>query len=205
MSATVDLCLECFTTTDHAAASARLRAALETQQALQNEGTTVTNATSTTPVALHHDDTHGYRVCDSTRYPAFPTSRHVVNWKGSGSNSAAAEEKSTSSDPTTEGEEGEAGDVTQAMEIDSEEKKKPVLLGKGEINETTAGAEKSLEELVVAVVTDDPKLVWTVEEDLRLLEGIRSHGLGNWVEIAEVVSGQGSNGKTPRRCMERCK
>jgi hypothetical protein len=106
----------------------------------------------------------------------------------------------------TEGDEGEAGDETQAMEIDSGETKKPVLSEKEDlINETTVGVEKSLEELVGAVIADDPKTVWTIEEDLRLLEGIRSHGLGNWVEIAEVVSGQGSTGKTPRRCMERCK
>jgi hypothetical protein len=55
----------------------------------------------------------------------------------------------------------------------------------------------------VVVVQDDPRSVWTVEEDLRLLEGLRHHGLGNWTEISESVSGQGSTGKTPRRCMER--
>ncbi|EEC51919.1 predicted protein, partial [Phaeodactylum tricornutum CCAP 1055/1] len=53
------------------------------------------------------------------------------------------------------------------------------------------------------IVYDDPKFFWTVEEDLRLLEGIQTNGLGNWVEIAEAVAGQGSIGKTPRRCMER--
>jgi hypothetical protein len=26
---------------------------------------------------------------------------------------------------------------------------------------------------------DDPRSVWTVEEDLRPLEGLRHHGLGN--------------------------
>ena len=50
---------------------------------------------------------------------------------------------------------------------------------------------------------DDPKTVWTVEEDLRLLRGIETHGLGNWPDVAEAVAGQGSVGKTPRRCMER--
>jgi hypothetical protein len=49
----------------------------------------------------------------------------------------------------------------------------------------------------------DAKSVWTIEEDLRLIEAIRTHGLGNWGEIADAVSGQGSTGKTPKRCMER--
>jgi len=42
----------------------------------------------------------------------------------------------------------------------------------------------------------DDKL-WTIEEDLRLLEGISTLGLGNWIDISDVV------GKNPRRCMER--
>jgi len=37
-------------------------------------------------------------------------------------------------------------------------------------------------------VTDDPKNVWTVEEDLRLLDGILTCGLGNWPEIAEHIN-----------------
>ena len=53
------------------------------------------------------------------------------------------------------------------------------------------------------VVQDDPKTVWTVEEDLRLLDAIATCGLGNWADIAEAVSGQGSSSKTAKRCMER--
>ena len=55
----------------------------------------------------------------------------------------------------------------------------------------------------IYVPDPEPKNIWTVEEDLRLLEGIQQHGLGNWVDIAEFVSGNGSLGKAPRKCMER--
>ena len=72
-------------------------------------------------------------------------------------------------------------------------------------------------------VIDDPKHTWTVEEDLRLLDGILTCGLGNWPEIAEHINnggvsgdgvggsgtgaiGEGNNvsgGKTDKQCMER--
>ncbi len=48
-------------------------------------------------------------------------------------------------------------------------------------------------------VTDDARYMWTVEEDLRLLEAISTFGLGNWADIAEEIS----TNKTPKRCMER--
>jgi hypothetical protein len=38
------------------------------------------------------------------------------------------------------------------------------------------------------VVQDDPKTVWTVEEDLRLLDAIGTCGLGNWADIARRPS-----------------
>lgn len=54
------------------------------------------------------------------------------------------------------------------------------------------------------VVTDDIKNMWTVEEDLRLLDAISHLGLGNWVDISEEVAGASSTtNKTPKRCMER--
>lgn len=54
------------------------------------------------------------------------------------------------------------------------------------------------------VVTDDIKNMWTVEEDLRLLDAISHLGLGNWIDIAEEVAGANcTNNKTPKRCMER--
>lgn len=227
-----DLCLECFTATDHAAASARLRAALETQKALQDEGTIVTQPTVvSTAAALHHDDTHGYRVCDSTRYPVFPTARHVAQHRGGAvvSSEMASNEDSVAGENKEEGE-GEDDDdhddnddvadnktADDTMEVDDEEqeeksdKETSAGGGGGGAASSTQGSgvtvmttlTKPLEDMATAVLVDDPKLVWTVEEDLRLIEGIRSHGLGNWVEIADVVSGQGSTGKTPRRCMER--
>lgn len=48
-------------------------------------------------------------------------------------------------------------------------------------------------------VTDDARYMWTVEEDLRLIEAIATFGLGNWADIAEEIS----TNKTPKRCMER--
>lgn len=76
------------------------------------------------------------------------------------------------------------------------------------------------------VVTDDPRHVWTCEEDLRLLDAVATYGVGNWADVADAVSGfatsdsgatagagagaSGSGvstvhggGKTARRCMER--
>ena len=53
-------------------------------------------------------------------------------------------------------------------------------------------------------VTDDTRYMWTVEEDLRLLEAISTFGLGNWADISEEVSGTSrSTNKTPKKCMER--
>ena len=69
-------------------------------------------------------------------------------------------------------------------------------------------------------VIDDPKSMWTAEEDLRLLSGILTCGLGNWPEIAEHINGadpgsevtgangeggssNGKAGKTDKQCMER--
>lgn len=54
------------------------------------------------------------------------------------------------------------------------------------------------------IVTDDIKNMWTVEEDLRLLDAISHLGLGNWVDVSEEVAGTSSTtNKTPKKCMER--
>lgn len=63
------------------------------------------------------------------------------------------------------------------------------------------------------VVDDSRGTPWTAEEDLRLLDGILTCGLGNWPDIAEHVNagnnGEGTpdgvaiGGKTDKRCMER--
>lgn len=85
-----DLCLECFLTTDHSAAIARLRASVEARTLVENinaGGPHVQHQGKQAPIgssaggsqdsgaassvvmesglgALNHDDTHGYRVCD---------------------------------------------------------------------------------------------------------------------------------------------
>ncbi|KAL3786086.1 hypothetical protein HJC23_003203 [Cyclotella cryptica] len=63
-------------------------------------------------------------------------------------------------------------------------------------------------------LVDDLRNIWTIEEDLRLLDGILTCGLGNWPDIAEhvnggncdaLVGGVGTSigGKTDKMCMER--
>ena len=66
-----------------------------------------------------------------------------------------------------------------------------------ENNENTISSDQHL------IVTDDVRYMWTVEEDLRLLEAISTCGLGNWADISEEVCGTSSTNKTPKRCMER--
>lgn len=41
--------------------------------------------------------------------------------------------------------------------------------------------------------------MWTMEEDLRLLDGIETYGLGNWVDVADAVG----NNKSAKKCLER--
>ena len=54
------------------------------------------------------------------------------------------------------------------------------------------------------VAMDEIKNMWTVEEDLRLLDAIAHLGLGNWMDISEEVAGtSGTANKTPKKCMER--
>lgn len=59
-------------------------------------------------------------------------------------------------------------------------------------------------------LADDIRNIWTIEEDLRLLDGILTCGLGNWPEISEHVNGGNGDtpagtvgGKTDKMCMER--
>jgi transcriptional adapter 2-alpha len=47
---------------------------------------------------------------------------------------------------------------------------------------------------------EDESNMWTAEEDLRLLDALKTHGLGNWTEIAEAI---GNPTKNAKRCMER--
>ena len=146
------------------------------------------------PNEAGHDPTHGYRVCDSTRYPLFPTSRTLLS---------SISSKTTANDDL-------AGD--EVKEYDVEEKEKEVEVTKQEVEDIAPKSEKeevnadamdvegklgTLEDPkrlssedgagaadedgaaseIVVVQTDDRKAIWTVEEDLRLLEGIKMHGL----------------------------
>jgi hypothetical protein len=157
-----DLCLDCFATTDHTSAIARLKAAATTHSELSKDGIESTMVAGMS--AANHDHTHGYRVCDSTRYPILGSTRNVIL---------------------------QAGETV--VEDDSEKKADP------ETESMTATGTAT----DILVVTEDPKAIWSAEEDLRLLDGIKTHGLGNWTDVSEAVGGSGSVGKTPKRCMER--
>ncbi|KAL3942265.1 MAG: hypothetical protein SGBAC_003504 [Bacillariaceae sp.] len=162
-----DLCLDCFSTTDHKAAIARLKAAANTHSELSKDGI---QATMITGISVSSQNgyplSQGYKVCDSTRYPMFGPSKHST--------------------------------IKTADEKDQEQK---MSEGDEQIPEDKPASISSPSDLLTMV--DDPKVMWTVEEDLRLLDGIKTHGLGNWTEVSEAVSGNLSSGKTPRRCMER--
>ncbi|CAJ1940202.1 unnamed protein product [Cylindrotheca closterium] len=163
-----DLCLDCFSTTDHQAAIARLKAAANTHSELSKDGIQSTMVTGISVSSQNgYPLSQGYKVCDSTRYPMFGPFKH--------SSIKTADEK----DQDQEMSEGE---------------------GKSSEDKSAASAPSPLD---ILTIVDDPKVIWTIEEDLRLLDGIKTHGLGNWTEISEAVSGNGSTGKTPKRCMER--
>lgn len=231
-----DLCLDCFATTDHAAAIARIRAANSAHEALVEEGTARAGGSGVSTAALHHDaDSHGYRVCDSTRYPLFPTVRNVVErgpaaaanktsatLSTSSSTMTLDDKQSEASGPTKQPEDGVDCAVADASaELASNEQAGETKTDDGDTTSMKDAAAVSIKEITEDeeggggggassssnqdnfVLMDDPRNLWTVEEDLRLIEGIRSHGLGNWSEISDAVSGQGSSGKTPKRCMER--
>jgi hypothetical protein len=225
-----DLCLDCFATTDHTAAISRLKAAASAHGLLLEEGTGGLGASGVSSAAVNHDDTHGYRVCDSTRYPLFPSSRNILASKANSTVDDRASEAGgddaasvTRKEPSTGNQVENNQKITEAagdsMEVEPTGSTKAEAT-KDTNNALSNGEKESVSTALVAavsntnvfedaaasdvvVVQDDPRSVWSVEEDLRLLEGLRHHGLGNWTEISESVSGQGSTGKTPRRCMER--
>ncbi|KAL7562653.1 hypothetical protein ACA910_006345 [Epithemia clementina (nom. ined.)] len=222
-----DLCLDCFTSK------------------LGNQAPAASSSLSSSPVKRHNPSKHGYRVCDSTRFPIFPTARQwstkafaqsvATQFPPSAGSSTPNPNNHTSSadsfstphknlsnnaeddasDPYADTK--ESGGVTSlhdgakptdentVFEDDDEVMESAVESTKKE-SRTLTSAEFSSSTLAAgggggySFRADDPKMYWTVEEDLRLLEGIQNHGIGNWIEIAETVSGQG---KTPKRCMER--
>lgn len=212
-----DLCCDCFATTDHVAATARLRAARAVAEQWHTGG-----AASTTPAAHDHDPfTHGYRVCDSTRYPLFPAAaRSTSSGKPTLTalpSTAKKAKKVTVSTTSTTTSDVDSNDGTEENEFE------PATVDQDSMDvdgETKAGDENEEDKKVdgssvddaedgtaagslIMQAGDDVKAIWTVEEDLRLLQGIQTHGLGNWSDISEAVIGQGSTGKTAKRCMER--
>jgi hypothetical protein len=211
-----DLCLSCFATVDHQQTLQRLKAQASAHQAVVEDGAAANASLAGSGVsvaALAHDASHGYSVCASTRYPLFPTSR-MLNLKGIVQSLEDKLNESTSNildgdstiDPT-ESRDGtgevalgveEQADKEAAVSI-SENKQvvEPVDAPVGEEGTSTSGGIEGF------TLVDDPRSVWTVEEDLRLLDGIKTHGLGNWSDVSDAVVGHGSTGKTAKRCMER--
>jgi Zinc finger, ZZ type/Myb-like DNA-binding domain len=199
-----DLCLECFLTTDHNAAIARLKASVEARTAVDNlnnngqypqshygkkGGPPAVSSWQTGSGAINHNDTHGYRVCDSTRYPMFPSSRKVMPYRP---NNAGGGIDGTGSTASTSGAEevspeDERNNDENDMEIDKQEEEEEED-GKdiSSIGRAQALPSGGLSHDVI-LIPDDAKAVWTVEEDLRLLDAIITHGLGNWSDIAEAI------------------
>lgn len=263
-----DVCCDCLATTNPE--SARLYAAATNA----TRGTTSVESSSTTTTTSsskeHNPLTHGYRVCDSTRYPLFPvrssalsaaksapppatTTTTTINMAttaledadstdsranstlkhssvqvnpsvvapSSQSDSNRHEKRTNDDDPmetnadygvdktlaptaesasTTmpvEGPQTEPGSLSSNVSTADTSRTTDPDAGAGENSCRNAGTELFLH------AGDDMKTIWTVEEDLRLLQGIQTHGLGNWTDISESVAGLGSQGKTPKRCMER--
>lgn len=184
-------------TTDHEAAVARLKAAVETHSELKKDGL-IDDSSRGCPdsgrpsvvlasAALTHEAWHGYKVCDSTRYPVFPTGRIG----GPNSGSGVVSIFTTEPDVKMTGVESDTNnDVDNGADF-------------GTCSEKQSTSSSTTGKAVEIAVLDDPKMTWTAEEDLRLLDAIRTHGLGNWIDISEAINGNGSSGKTPKRCMER--
>mmetsp|Transcript_19252 Transcript_19252/g.28482 ORF Transcript_19252/g.28482 Transcript_19252/m.28482 type:complete len:859 (-) Transcript_19252:25-2601(-) len=208
-----DLCLHCFATTDHSAAIDRFKAAATAHGAIQ-EGPTPGISDS----AANHDVCHRYIVADSTRYPLFPSSRVMSKELGSevtlvdenGENNEANEEDKQKEDEAkgdSTQDEVKHGSKQDEAKDDSKKDEAKDDSKKSEVNESDNSSAKKGEggddSEIGFMVQDDSKNAWTAEEDLRLLSAISTCGLGNWADISEAISGQGSTAKTPKRCMER--
>mmetsp|Transcript_6146 Transcript_6146/g.17441 ORF Transcript_6146/g.17441 Transcript_6146/m.17441 type:complete len:1045 (+) Transcript_6146:158-3292(+) len=221
-----DLCLDCFTTSDHGAMMARIKAANQTRNELHKDGIE-SSSISISSAAAHHEDHHCYRVCDSTRYPIFPPGRIVVP-RGVGGTGTTTTNTTTTSNTTTSTttsntttsntttsnttSTAQSTDIAPSAATRKESSTDEPMVDRDATKTTTTKAPPSIPSpapapapprCVEVSVTDEAKTIWTVEEDLRLIDAIGTHGLGNWVDISDAISGNGSVGKTAKRCMER--
>jgi hypothetical protein len=232
-----DVCCDCFITTDPMTAIARLQTAhhaMALQQQQQSSdwdgGGSSSSSSSTTMISSstpQHDPlTHGYRVCDSTRYPLFPTNAAVVACTAASMNPPNATSNISNNTGTKASTNKNKIQITERGTTDKDEVSlEPPINDKNKMEGvetdmkadsqeiTTSTVDSTMKEAtttttatiepIVMSAGDDQKTIWTIEEDLRLLCGIQTHGLGNWTEISEAIVGHGSSGKTPKRCMER--
>ena len=161
-------------------------------------------------IITQHDSSHGYRVTDSTRFPVFSSSKLLLE-----------KDKSSSTDSTSQSSKNHSPSIanSNSISIDGLESKNAddkcsIIKESSQENSTNTnnnGASKKSNDTVSIndEIVEDVKHVWTVEEDLRLLDAIATMGLGNWADISELVSGSSfvSNGltgtKSAKRCMER--
>ena len=250
-----DVCLECFTDENK-------------KKVLVNKNVSGGSDAIPTPAKIHNPYTHGYRVCDSTRYSLFPSLRGVkkvkevdgeetllmeeednsrgddennincdldmekdtmMNHDLSLNNDSKQDEKKKKKDTvaipiseknmTTESvdtqrqvNDGMEPKESSSTNVDHPESKLVNTLLTTDVQPKEGGATSSMsvdkdtpeEESEEYLLTDNPQYMWTIEEDLRLLDAIATLGLGNWIDIAEEVAGtSGLSNKTPKRCMER--
>ncbi|KAL3942592.1 MAG: hypothetical protein SGARI_000217 [Bacillariaceae sp.] len=129
----------------------------------------------------------------NTRYPVFASGRVVPK---ATSTAPAVSVKSAEADNEKE----EAN--TDAMDVDTPEEAEKAESEAADFADAASNVD-AISVVSEVALPEDAKFVWTAEEDLRLIDAIKTHGLGNWIDIAEAISGNGSVGKTPKRCMER--
>lgn len=267
-----DICLDCFFNNNgHKKKLARKDVTVADGGA--GTKTTVEAAAAAVPAKKHNPYTHGYRVCDSTRYFLFPSLRGVkkleevggeesllmggedisdngdntgnnihrdldmekdiemedvhkvdaVKSKQDGKDEEGGAENGTNSEKnvctesvdiqgTVDEDDGMEPKEASSMNIEDSESNRvdPSLTTNvqqkaGESTSAMVVDEvASEEESTEYLLTDNPQNMWTIEEDLRLLDAIGTLGLGNWIDVAEEVAGTSGLGtKTPKRCMER--
>jgi hypothetical protein len=228
-----DLCLDCFATTDHSVAVSRIRAASAAHGAVQEGPTPGISASAVNHSGSHKyrvADSTRYPLFPSARAISKEMGTETMSNDGIDETESKEQEeedskkeediKGYSKEDTKEEMKEETKGETKEEEADAEMKgvnetddnategalKVPEAADKKDDNEPKEFSPESTaatDSEVGFVVQDDPKTVWTVEEDLRLLDAIATCGLGNWADIAEAISGQGSSSKTAKRCMER--